>query len=86
MKLLEELDSLLPGDVGAEVVVAPEAGVQPVHHLGRANAVLVGAEVLLDLAEGQPRPQSLYYVVPQPDGGTGGGEGVQEEVKEVRRR
>ena len=66
VKLLEKLYSLVSGDIRAKVDILLKAFMEPVNELGGPNALLVGAQALLLLAQGQPSSQSSDNVIPKP--------------------
>ena len=58
---------MVSGDIGAKVDILLKAFMQPVNELSRPNALLVGAQTFLLLAQGQPSSQGSDNVIPEPE-------------------
>lgn len=63
-KLLQELNRLLPGDIGAKVAVALKQLVQPVHCGRGSEAGSVVSEVLAVLPKGHAGPKQTRHLIP----------------------
>ena len=63
-ELLEQLHSLLPGDVGPEVAVAAQQLMQPVHSSRGGEAGRVDPEALAVFADGHARPEQTGDLIP----------------------
>ena len=73
-ELLEQLNSLLPGDIGPKVAVAAQQLMQPIHGGCGHEAGRVNPKVLAVFADGHARPEQTGDLIPLEEDKTCGGE------------
>ena len=57
---------MVSGDIGAKVDILLEAFMEPVNQFSRPDALIISAQALLLLPQGQPSSQSSDDVIPKP--------------------